>query len=48
MYIIFEITCVLLFGSKHRGSKYIQGVGSKHKGSKVSFFLLGYILEKWF
>ena len=22
MYIIFEITCVLLFGSKHRGSKY--------------------------
>ena len=44
MYIIFEITCVLLFGSKHRGSKYRVWVLRIKVLSK--FFLLGYILGK--
>ena len=44
MCIIFEITCVLLFGSKHRGSKYRVWVLRIKVLSK--FFLLGYILEK--
>ena len=44
MYIIFVIICVLLFGSKHRGSKYRVWVLRIKVLSK--FFLLGYILGK--